>query len=61
MEKSKISGMALKLDIYKVYDRVNWTFRYEVLEQVGFRREIVNLIKTMVKITQFEILLNRIP
>lgn len=61
MEKSKNMGMALKLDISKAYDRVNWTFLYEVLKQVGFKRDIVNLIKTMVETTQFEVLLNGTP
>ena len=36
MEKNKIPGMALKLDISKVYDKVRWDFLYDVLERVGF-------------------------
>ena len=32
IEKNRWLGMTLKLDIYKAYDKVNWTFLYDVLE-----------------------------
>lgn len=61
MEKIQRLRMALKLDISKAYDRINWTFLYDVLEQVGFSKDNVNVIKIMVETTQFEVLLNGIP
>lgn len=36
MEKSRIPGMAFKLDISKAYDKVNWNFPYVVLSKLGF-------------------------
>ena len=61
MEKSKIMGMALKLDISKAYDKVRWDFLYDVLERVGFNEKVLNLIRTMVSIVQYAILLNGSP
>jgi hypothetical protein len=48
MEKSKKPGMALKLDISKAYDKVNWDFLYEVLQRVGFNRKVMEIIRVMV-------------
>ena len=58
MEKSGRLGLALKLDISKAYDRVNWTSLYDVLVQVGFSKDNVNIKKPMVKTTKFEVLFN---
>ena len=35
---------AIKLDMHKAYDRVEWTFLKEIMLKLGFRREWVNLI-----------------
>ena len=35
MEKSGNPSMALKLNISKVYDRINWIFLYKVMERIG--------------------------
>ena len=48
MEKNKILGMALKLDISKAYDKVRWDFLYDVLERVTFNEKVLNLIRMMV-------------
>lgn len=36
--------MAVKLDIEKAYDRVDWIFLRKVLEAVGFSEAIIKLI-----------------
>jgi hypothetical protein len=48
MEKCKKLGMALKLDISKAYDKVNWNFLYDVLERIGFSEKVMDIIKVMV-------------
>ncbi len=48
MERNKRHGMAFKLDISKVYDKVKWDFFYDVLTRVRFNNKVINLIKMMV-------------
>lgn len=49
---------AIKLDISKAYDRVEWSFLKEILLKIGFNQRWVNLILDCISSVNFLILIN---
>jgi hypothetical protein len=54
----KVGYMAVKLDMSKSYNRVEWNFLEAVMVQMGFNRRWVDLIMMCVKSANFAILVN---
>ena len=50
--------MALKLDLQKAYDRVNWDFIKTVLQQFGFNSKFIGWIMECISTVSFSILVN---
>ncbi|XP_057450409.1 uncharacterized protein LOC130741856 [Lotus japonicus] len=63
--KKKITGrndiMALKLDMAKAYDQIEWSFLRSVMENMGFPQNWVSLIMRCVSTVSFSIMLNGNP
>jgi len=55
------SGMFLKIDLKKAYDRVNCTFLRLVLIQIGLKQNVVQWIMGCVSSVSFSILINGSP
>ena len=55
---SKTSYMALKLDMNKAYDRVEWSFLEEIMRRLGFKENWINLMMICVKSVSYLILVN---
>lgn len=53
--------MALKLDISKVYNRVEWVFLEKIMLNIGFSVRWVKLILTCIKSVAYSIMLNGQP
>ena len=53
--------MAIKTDISKAYDRVEWNFLEKVMLQLGFNARWVQWIMECVKSVSFEVLINGSP
>lgn len=53
--------MALKLDVSKAYDRIEWCFLEHMLGRLGFPRAIVELIMLCVSTVSYSFLLNGAP
>ena len=60
-KSGKTGYMALKLDMSKVYDRVEWPFLEEVMRKLGFNERWINLMMICVNSISYLILVNGKP
>lgn len=56
--KQKVKKCALKIDLHKAYDTLDWNFLKKTLELFGFHRTMVGWIMTCVTTTQFTLNVN---
>ncbi|XP_055962295.1 uncharacterized protein LOC130015681 [Mercurialis annua] len=56
--KKKDGMMALKLDMSKAYDRVEWIFVEQMMRKLGFRDQWISKVMRCVSSVQFSFLLN---
>jgi hypothetical protein len=57
----KVGYMAVKLDMSKAYDMVEWDFLEAIMYRMGFDRRWIEMIIMCVKSANFKILVNGIP
>ena len=57
----KIGHMALKLDMSKVYDRLEWIFLQRIVEKKGFHPTWIGWIMECISSVTYSILVNREP
>jgi hypothetical protein len=53
--------MAVKLDIQKAYDRVEWPFLEAMMKALGFEEKWITLIMICVKSVSYSVLVNGVP
>ena len=60
-KKGKKGSLALKLDISKAYDRVEWPFLHRVMSKLGFPEKWISRVIECVTTPSFSILINGKP
>ncbi|KAK9987796.1 hypothetical protein SO802_028035 [Lithocarpus litseifolius] len=59
--KGKEALMAIKLDMSKVYDRVEWVFLEAMMRKIGFHEKWITLIMMCVTTVSYSVLINGEP
>ena len=57
----KNGNMAMKLDMSKAYDRVEWNFLIKIMERMGFHSKWIRWIYECVSTVSFSIMVNGEP
>ncbi|XP_062152071.1 uncharacterized protein LOC133860496 [Alnus glutinosa] len=59
--KRKTGYMAIKLDMSKAYDRVEWAFLEEIMKKLGFVERWISLLMTCVRSATYFVMVNGTP
>ena len=57
----KTGFMALKLDMSKMYDRVEWTYMEKLMVKIGFQDSLVKLMMECITTASYSVLINGEP
>ena len=57
----KTGFMAMKLDMSKAYDRVEWIFLVKLMERMGFREKWIGWVYECISLVSFSIMVNGEP
>jgi hypothetical protein len=57
--KGKVGEVALKIDISKAYDRVEWEYVKRVMHRMGFHEKWVNWMSMCIENVNYQVLVNR--
>ena len=59
--KGKMGYMALKLDMSKAYDRIEWVYLERIMEKMEFSQRWINMISMCIRSVTYSVMLNGQP
>lgn len=61
IQNHKVNGLIIKLDFYKAFDSVRWSFLLQASESFGFPKKWVEWIRTIISTARMSVLINGSP
>lgn len=60
-KKGKRGFMAIKIDLVKAYDRVEWRVLLQIIRQFGFAEQFIKMVTAFIETPLFSIMINGAP
>ena len=61
MHRNKLDGLIMKIDLYKAYDTVDWSYIHVMLLKIGLPINIIRWIMTCITYATYVVIINGVP
>ncbi|VFR00957.1 unnamed protein product [Cuscuta campestris] len=60
-KKANGGNLIIKLDMAKAFDKLKWSYLFDILQQFGFCAQFINMVKNLLSSSKYSVLFNGKP